>query len=82
MRWLLKHHYIASNPTVELELPKEEFRLPVGFMNVEEVERLLNQADAQTPIGIRDRAMMEVLYSSASERWIGCLNIFRTCVRS
>ena len=68
MRWLLKHQYIASNPTVELELPKEEFRLPVGFMNVEEVERLLNQADAQTPIGIRDRAMMEVLYSSAMRR--------------
>jgi integrase/recombinase XerD len=37
-------------------------------MNVEEVERLLNQADAQTPIGIRDRAMMEVLYSSAMRR--------------
>lgn len=68
VRWLAKHKHIEGNPTMDMELPKEEFRLPVGFMNADEVELLINQADIRTPIGIRDRTIMEVLYSSAMRR--------------
>jgi len=35
-----------------------------GYLRLEEVERLLNQPDVKTPIGLRDRAMLEVLYST------------------
>ncbi len=56
------------NPAANIELPKEEKRLPAAFLSLEEVERLINQADVTTKIGIRDRAILEVLYSTAMRR--------------
>jgi integrase/recombinase XerD len=51
-----------------LELPKEEVRLPMNYLTVEEVESLINQTDTTQEIGIRDRAILEILYSSAIRR--------------
>jgi integrase/recombinase XerD len=48
---------------VTLESPKIRRNLP-GYLRLEDVERLLNQPDVKTPIGLRDRAMLEVLYST------------------
>ena len=54
---------IAKDPSVNLESPKIRRSLP-GYLRLEEVERLLVQPDAKTPLGMRDRAMLEVLYSA------------------
>lgn len=54
---------IADDPSVNLESPKIRRSLP-GYLRLEEVERLLEQPDAKTPFGLRDRAMLEVLYSA------------------
>jgi integrase/recombinase XerD len=54
---------IADDPAVNLESPKIRKSLP-GYLRLEEVERLLQQPDANTPFGLRDRAMLEVLYST------------------
>ena len=54
---------IAKDPSVNLESPKIRRSLP-GYLRLEEVERLLVQPDAKTPLGLRDRAMLEVLYSA------------------
>src|SRR5713101_3536063 len=54
---------IPSDPSTNLESPKIRRSLP-GYLRIEEVERLLNQPDVKTPIGLRDRAMLEVLYST------------------
>jgi integrase/recombinase XerD len=54
---------IAADPTINLESPKVRRTLP-GYLKLEEVERLLNQPDANVPLGLRDRAMLEVLYST------------------
>jgi integrase/recombinase XerD len=54
---------IAVDPTLNLESPKIRRTLP-GYLRLEEVERLLNQPDDKTPLGLRDRAMLEVLYST------------------
>jgi integrase/recombinase XerD len=54
---------IAEDPSVNLESPKIRRTLP-GYLRLEEVERLLAQPDAKTPFGLRDRAMLEVLYSA------------------
>ncbi len=51
-----------------MELPKEEHRLPANYLSEIEVELLLNQTDVKTPLGIRDRAILETLYSSAIRR--------------
>jgi integrase/recombinase XerD len=54
---------IATDPSMNLESPKIRRNLP-GYLKLEEVERLLAQPDAKTPLGLRDRAMLEVLYST------------------
>jgi integrase/recombinase XerD len=54
---------IAADPSLNLESPKIRRSLP-GYLRLEEVERLLAQPDAKTPFGLRDRAMLEVLYSA------------------
>src|SRR5256884_7806608 len=54
---------ISEDPSVNLESPKIRRSLP-GYLRLEEVERLLSQPDAKTPLGLRDRAMLEVLYSA------------------
>jgi integrase/recombinase XerD len=54
---------IATDPSLNLESPKIRRTLP-GYLRLEEVERLLEQPDSTTPLGVRDRAMLEVLYST------------------
>jgi integrase/recombinase XerD len=54
---------IATDPSVNLESPKIRRSLP-GYLRLEEVERLLAEPDSKTPLGMRDRAMLEVLYST------------------
>jgi integrase/recombinase XerD len=54
---------ITEDPSLNLESPKIRRSLP-GYLRLEEVEKLLAQPDEKIPIGLRDRAMLEVLYSS------------------
>jgi len=54
---------VANDPTLNLESPKIRRTLP-GYLRLEEIERLLKQPDDKTPIGLRDRAMLDVLYST------------------
>src|ERR1700722_14022490 len=54
---------IAEDPTAHLESPKIRRSLP-GYLRLDEVERLLELPDQTTPLGLRDRAMLEVLYST------------------
>ena len=54
---------ISSDPSINLESPKIRRSLP-GYLRLEEVERLMGQADVKNPLGLRDRAMLEMLYST------------------
>lgn len=54
---------ISEDPTANLESPKIRRSLP-GYLRLEEVEKLLELPDQKTPLGLRDRAMLEVLYST------------------
>ena len=54
---------IAEDPTAHLESPKIRRSLP-GYLRLDEVEKLLELPDQTTPLGLRDRAMLEVLYST------------------
>ncbi len=54
---------IPADPSANLESPKIRRSLP-GYLRLEEVERLLGQPDTRTPSGMRDIAMLEVLYST------------------
>lgn len=61
-RFALTEGYITDDPAVTIESPKFRQSLP-EFLSLEEVDRLLQQPDTSTPIGLRDRAMIEVMYS-------------------
>lgn len=56
------------NPASEIELPRVERRLPRYVLTANEADRVLSQPDITTPFGIRDRAMLEVLYSTGIRR--------------
>ena len=53
---------LKIDPTEQLDYPKLEKKLPV-FLNVQEVERLLEAPNSKSLFGQRDRAMLELLYS-------------------
>jgi integrase/recombinase XerD len=57
------HELISEDPSIHLESPKIRRSLP-DYLRLEEVEKLLAQPDDKTPTGLRDHAMLEVLYSS------------------
>ena len=67
-KWLCRQNQIGSNPASELELPRTEHRLPMTPLNKEEVETILNQPDLSDPIGVRDRTLLETLYSTGMRR--------------
>lgn len=62
-RYLLRENLIATDPTLNLDSPKLPRSLPKTLTEAD-VERLLNSADADTPLSLRDRAMLETLYAT------------------
>jgi integrase/recombinase XerD len=67
-KWLTKENHLLSNPASELELPRVHRRLPKQLLTHEEVERILGQTQLHGEIGIRDRAIIETLYSTGIRR--------------
>jgi integrase/recombinase XerD len=67
-RWLVRENLLPSNPASDLVLPRALKRLPRSILSIEEVEQILAQPDTETPIGLRDRALMELLYSTGIRR--------------
>ncbi len=67
-KWLARNNFILYNPASELELPKLEKRFPKHVLSAAEAERVLSRADISDPLGLRDRTMLEVLYSTGMRR--------------
>ncbi len=66
--WLCKQHAIEANPASEIELPRPGKRLPVEALTVTEVEAVLSQPAIVDPLGLRDRAILELFYSTGIRR--------------
>ena len=62
-RHLSRNGTLSTDPAAHLEAPRQGRALP-GTLSEAEVERLLGAPDTDTPLGLRDRAMLEVLYVS------------------
>ena len=67
-RWLTRQNHILHNPASELELPRLGRTLPKNILSIEEIERVMMQPDLEEPIGLRDRAILETLYSTGLRR--------------
>ena len=67
-RWMTRQNHILHNPASELELPRLGRALPKNIFSAAEVERIMVLCQIEEPIGLRDRAILEVLYSTGIRR--------------
>jgi integrase/recombinase XerD len=67
-RWLARTRRLSENPAAELELPRKPLRLPGRVLSVAEVQQVIDEAHVSAPWGIRDRAILEVLYTTGMRR--------------
>ena len=61
-RFLLRRGHLTADPTVGLVTPRKDHQLPV-HLTVDDMFRLLEAPPRETPAGLRDRAILEVMYS-------------------
>ena len=62
-RWALRENLRPTDPTVRMDAPRQRMRLP-GTVTEDQVERLLAAPDVHESLGLRDRAMLELIYAS------------------
>ena len=62
-KFLVRRAYLTNNPVAPIRTPKQDKRLP-KCLEVDQIEKLLANPDTTTLLGARDRAMLEVLYST------------------
>lgn len=66
--YLAKIKYLDFNPATEIEFPKEGDKLPKHILTHKEVELVMSQVNLKDHYGIRDRAMLELIYSTGIRR--------------
>jgi integrase/recombinase XerD len=62
-RWALREHLLTADPTLKLLMAKQIQRVPKTLSEAQ-VEALLAAPDVDTPLGLRDRTMLELMYAS------------------
>ncbi len=62
-KFCLRRGYVASNPLLSIRTPKQEKRLP-RYLELDQILKLLQAPDDTTLLGSRDRAMLEVMFST------------------
>ena len=67
-KWLTVENHLLYNPAADLEVPRVPRQLPKVLLSVADVEHVLAQPDVETPMGLRNRAMLETLYSTGIRR--------------
>jgi integrase/recombinase XerD len=67
-KWLTRDGHILANPASDLELPRLPRTLPRVLLSVDQVQQLMAQPDVEGLTGVRDRAMLELLYGSGMRR--------------
>ncbi len=68
LRWLAREDYVATDLSRVIALPKLDDPLPKAVLEPAELDRLVRAIDVTRPAGYRDRAIVEVLYSTAIRR--------------
>jgi integrase/recombinase XerD len=66
--WMQRAGFTRSNPAERLQLPRLGRHLPRNILSVAEVERIMHQPTTKRTLGLRDRAILELLYSTGIRR--------------
>jgi integrase/recombinase XerD len=66
--WMTKRGHLLHDPAATIEMARVERRLPKPALTVSEVEQILRAIDLGDPLGVRDRAILEVAYSTGMRR--------------
>ncbi len=64
-RYLLAEHYVPTDPTATISFSRKSPKLP-AYLEIHEVEAILERPDVSTPLGLRDRALLEFLYATGA----------------
>ena len=70
-RWMTRQNHLLHNPASEIELPRLG-QAVARVLTASEAETILQLPDVGDPVGLRDRAMLEVLYSTGMRRHGAC----------
>ncbi|EMY24491.1 putative site-specific tyrosine recombinase XerC [Leptospira interrogans serovar Australis str. 200703203] len=62
--WMQRREYIGKNPCWDLKMVRTAKRIPRNVLKVEEAERILSVPDLESGLGVRDRAILELFYST------------------
>jgi integrase/recombinase XerD len=68
LKWLVRQGRLRSNPAEWLRVPRLPSTLPATILGASRVQEIVSLADTGTALGIRDRAILETLYSSGIRR--------------
>ena len=63
-RFLCRRGLLLHDPTAAVEYPRQEQRLPRGVLSLKEARRIVEAPATHTPLGLRDRAVLEVFYAT------------------
>jgi len=63
-RFLYHRGYVLTDPSAPVEYPRRELRLPRSVLTREETRKLMEAPDTSTPLGLRDRAILETFYGT------------------
>ena len=66
--WLCREHIIPANPASDIELPRAEKQLPIEALSIKQMETILSFPNISDPLGLRDRAILELFYSTGIRR--------------
>jgi len=66
--WLCRDNRLTANPAADLDLPRKPQKTLPRSLSVEDVHAILNLPDVTDPLGIRDRAILELFYSTGIRR--------------
>ncbi len=75
-KWLTRMNYLLSNPASEMEMPRPEKRLPKHVLTSSDVEEVMRGVNLRHSMGLRDRAILETLYSTGVRR----MELIRLCL--
>jgi integrase/recombinase XerD len=66
-RWAVRKGHVGANPAADIDRPRDVARLP-DWLTPDEMAAILAVPDVGTPLGVRDRAILELLYSTGIRR--------------